>query len=124
MAVPARASMLRRPLIVVVAALALIALFVALRPAIGGPQERSFDLAIARDGMAPREIRVLEGDGVTLRISADRDVRFHLHGYDLKVDVRPGGPATLAFRADRTGRFEIEDETTEAELGVLIVEPR
>lgn len=116
--------MIQRPLMVVVAALALLALFVFLRPSLGGPQERSFDLVVARDGMAPREIRVLEGDGVTFQISGDRDVRFHLHGYDLKVDVRPGAPASLAFRADRTGRFEIEDETTEAQLGVIIVEPR
>lgn len=120
----ARASGFQRPLIIVVAAVALIALFVVLRPTSGGPQDRSFDLAVSADGMTPRELKVIEGDRITLRISARHEVRFHLHGYDLKAEVRPGSPATLEFRADRTGRFEIEDETTEKELGALIVEPR
>lgn len=114
----------RSAALVLLGAVILLGLFVALRPTFGAPRQRSIDVVVARDGMAPREIRVLEGDGVMLRISADRDVRFHLHGYDLKADVGQRTPATLAFRADRTGRFKIEDETTEEELGVLIVEPR
>lgn len=112
-------------LIIVAAALAaLVVLFVALRPTFGGPQDRTFDVSITETGMTPREIEVVEGDRVTLRLSADRQTAFHLHGYDLKADIRPDAPATLEFRADQTGRFEIEDETTEEELGVLIVEPR
>jgi heme/copper-type cytochrome/quinol oxidase subunit 2 len=113
-----------RPLIVVVAVVALAALFLVLRPAVGGPRDRSFDITVSSAGMSPGTLQVREGDSVTIRIAADADVRFHLHGYDLKTDVRPGAPAALAFRADKTGKFEIEDEGTERPLGTLVVEPR
>lgn len=113
-----------RLLIVVVAVIALAALFLVLRPTVGGPQDRSFDVTVSSAGMSPDTLQIREGDSVTIRIVADAEVRFHLHGYDLKTDVRPGAPATLAFRADKSGKFEIEDEGTERGLGTLVVEPR
>jgi hypothetical protein len=51
-------------------------------------------------------------------------MEIHLHGYDIEREVAPGGPATLSFEADLTGRFEIEDHESEEVLGVLIVQPR
>ena len=104
--------------------IALLALFVALRPAPpGGPEARGFEWAITRDG-AVREFTVREGDTLTLRMSADRKVSLHIHGYDLKRELVPGETAVLSFAATLSGRFEIEDELTEKELGVLVVEPR
>lgn len=109
---------------VVIGAIALLALFVALRPAPpGGPEARAFEWAIARDG-AVREFSVREGDTLTLRITADRQVALHIHGYDLKRELVPGETAVLSFPATLSGRFEIEDELTDKELGVLVVEPR
>lgn len=110
--------------LIVLAALTLAALFAVLRPTASGPQDRSFEITVPADAMTPRDVTVSEGDRVTLRISADREIGFHLHGYDLKAAVRPGVPAVLEFRADLTGRFEIEDEETERPLGTLVVEPR
>lgn len=108
----------------VIGAIALLALFVAVRPApANGPEARTFEWAIARDG-AVREFTVREGDTLTLRISTDRAIAVHIHGYDLKRELVPGETAVLSFAATLSGRFEIEDELTEKELGVLVVEPR
>jgi hypothetical protein len=47
----------------------------------------------------------------------------HLHGYDLMADVAPGKPATIRFRANAPGRFEIELEDRGLEIGELEVRP-
>lgn len=74
--------------------------------------------------MSPEEVSVREGDRVTLNVTADRPVEMHVHGYDLEEEVEPGEDTEISFRADLTGRFPIEDHDTEAELGILVVEPR
>jgi FtsP/CotA-like multicopper oxidase with cupredoxin domain len=74
--------------------------------------------------MNPDEIGVEEGDFVTLRFTSKSPVEVHLHGYDLEGSVLPGEETTLSFEADATGRFEIEDHETEAQLGTLLVQPR
>ncbi len=107
--------------------LVLVALFLVLRPdppTAGGPQEETIDLKIAGGAMTPDEITVEEGDQVVLRVTSDRPVGIHLHGYDLEEEVESGEPTELSFDATITGRFEIEDHDTEAVLGVLLVRPR
>ena len=74
--------------------------------------------------MYPVEALVDEGDRVNLQITSDRPVEFHLHGYDLTEAVSPGDPAELSFDAPIAGSFPIEDHDAEAELGVLLVQPR
>ena len=74
--------------------------------------------------MTPDEIEVDEGDRVNLRITSDGPLEFHLHGYDLEEEIEPDEPAKLSFDATITGRFEIENEQTKEELGVLLVQPR
>lgn len=118
---------MNRPLILILAAaLLLIGLFFILRPSTpgAGPQARTIDLVVSGGEMTPPEITAREGDRLTFNLTSDRAVKFHLHGYDVKQEVEPGSPATLTFDATLTGRFEIEDEATEEELGTLIVEPR
>ena len=87
-------------------------------------REKTFDLAITQGSMAPNEISVDEGDEIALRITSDSPVAFHLHGYDLESEVEPGEPTELSFTATISGRFEIENEQTRQELGVLLVQPR
>ncbi|MDQ4129097.1 MAG: cupredoxin domain-containing protein [Actinomycetota bacterium] len=109
--------------------LALIGLFLLLRPdysgtdASGGPQEQTYDLAISGGTMSPEEISVDEGERVNLQITSDAPLEFHLHGYDLEKEVEPGEPAELSFDATTTGRFEIENHDTESVLGALLVQP-
>jgi len=73
--------------------------------------------------MTPDEISVDEGDEATLRITSDEPLEFHLHGYDLEADVEQDEPAALTFDATITGRFNIENEETQEELGALLVQP-
>ena len=117
--------------------LVLVGLFFLLRPAsppenvpttdestMKETREKTFDLAIVQGSMAPNEISVDEGDEIALRITSDSPVAFHLHGYDLESEVEPGEPTELSFTATISGRFEIENEQTRQELGVLLVQPR
>jgi cupredoxin-like protein len=107
-------------------ALILAGLFVLLRPnaPATGPQTQEFDLRISAEAMEPSDITVNEGDRVVLRITADSPLEVHVHGYDVEREVEPGEPTELSFRADLTGRFEIENHETEEELGTLVVRPR
>ena len=109
-----------------VAILVLVGLFFVLRPGPSGgeAQKRSMEVEISDGAMIPGEISVGQGDRVTLNLTADRPVELHVHGYDLEKEVEPGEATRVYFRADQTGRFPVEDHETEAELGVLVVEPR
>lgn len=110
--------------------LALIGLYLVLRPdspgterSADGPREQTYDLAISGGTMSPEEISVDEGERVNLQITSNAPLEFHLHGYDLEVEVEPGEPAELSFDATTTGRFEIENHDTESVLGTLLVQP-
>lgn len=123
----------RTSIIIVLVLIGLVGLFFALRP---GPttsrdaapadesQERAYNVAIEDGAMSPAEISVEERDQVTLRLTSDRPMEVHLHGYDLEEEVLPGEETDLSFEAEITGRFEIEDHDTETALGALLVQPR
>lgn len=94
-------------------------------PASTESQQKNVDLAITGGNtMTPKEINVNEGDHVNLRITSDEPLEFHLHGYDLAKDLEANEPQELTFDATITGRFEIEDEETQEQLGELLVQPR
>jgi heme/copper-type cytochrome/quinol oxidase subunit 2 len=130
-------------ILVLVLLLALVGLFLVLRPdspaaedfagtsesstpesATEGQEEIVVDLDIREGVITPDEITVDEGEAVVLRMTSDEPLEFHLHGYDLEEEVEPGEPVELAFDATTTGRFEIENHDTDAVLGVLLVQPR
>ena len=117
---------MRIAIVILVVILVLGGLFFLLRPDTpeGSPQDRTFDVSIEGGEMSPEEISVDEGDTVTLRVSSDKPVELHMHGYDVEQKVEPGEKAELRFDADLTGRFEIEDHESEKELGVLQVRPQ
>ena len=73
------------------------------------PQDREFDLRI-EDGkldLDPAVIKVSQGDSVTLRIDADEHGTFHLHGYDIEIEVGPDSTAVMDITASATGNFPI-----------------
>jgi len=89
------------------------------------PAGKAFELVV-RDGKpvgGPATLQVRQGEPVTLRIESNADDELHLHGYDLKVRIKAGEPATLEFAATRTGRFELELHKRHAQLGALEVYP-
>jgi hypothetical protein len=114
----------RNLVVVLITLIALLVLFFLLRPESSAPEEQQVALAINGNTMSPDEVSVTEGQEVTLQITSDHPIEFHVHGYDLEEEVQPGEPAELLFEATTTGRFPIEDHDTEAELGTLIVQPR
>jgi Cupredoxin-like domain len=116
----------RAAIVVLVVVLVLGGLFFLLRPDTpeGRPRVRAFDISIEDGEMSPEEISVNQGDTVKLRVTTDEPTELHVHGYDVEQEVEPGSEAEIAFEADPTGRFEIEDHESERELGVLQVRPR
>jgi hypothetical protein len=118
--------LVRAVVVVLVVLLVLGGLFLLLRPDTpeSASRDRAFDISIEGGEMRPAEISVKDGDRVTLRVGSEEPIDFHLHGYDVEQEVEPGQEAKLQFKADLTGRLEIEDHETEKELGVLQVRPR
>lgn len=90
------------------------------------PAPRQFELVLQQGRLVsgPAVIGVTQGEAVILRITADHADELHLHGYDLALPLQAGVPATLAFTADRSGRFEIELHHAHRALAALEVQPR
>jgi plastocyanin len=90
----------------------------------GGGQAVSFDVKVTNaSSMSPDHLSVRAGDTVTINITSDQAGEVHLHGYDIAFDTKPGEVATHTFKADTTGSFEIEWESTSTHLGDLAVNP-
>lgn len=71
----------------------------------------------------PATIEVTQGQRVSLRVEADVSDEVHVHGYELLADLSPGERATITFRADIPGVFEIELERAGQLLALLEVRP-
>ena len=63
------------------------------------------------------------GSNVVVTVTSDVADEVHVHGYDLMADVAPGAPATIRFKADAPGRFEIELEGSGVQIAELEVRP-
>ena len=85
-----------------------------------------FDLVIKGRHLVsgPQTLQVPQGAEVTLRVTVDEAEELHLHGYNLKLDLKAGEPGVLRFTADKSGRFEYELEHSRTELGALEVQPQ
>lgn len=70
-----------------------------------------------------QRLTVRQGERVRVRVTSDASDHVHVHGYDLFGDVAPGSPATIQFRANFTGRFEIELEDRGTPIAELEVRP-
>ncbi len=73
----------------------------------GGPQAVEVSVEVGEETMSPETVRVNQGDTVTLKIDAEEPGEFHLHGYDLELDVEAAEVSDMLFVADATGRFRI-----------------
>jgi FtsP/CotA-like multicopper oxidase with cupredoxin domain len=71
-----------------------------------------------------KTITVNKGDRVRIEVSSpDTTDEIHVHGYDLKRDLKAGGRVRFSFDADVEGIFEIELESAGTQIGKLVVEP-
>jgi hypothetical protein len=73
------------------------------------PQDVGFDLEIKDHKLTldPAVMRVNQGDAVTMRIGTDEHGTFHLHGYDIEVDLDPSETAIMELTANASGSFNI-----------------
>ena len=90
------------------------------------PKPQVFELIVSKGKLVsgPSVIQVREGDDVQLQITSDSADELHMHGYDLHLSLKPNTPATLAFKAEHSGRFDFELHHAHAELGTLEVQPK
>jgi hypothetical protein len=70
-----------------------------------------------------RELEFEKGDTITFRVRHSSDEEVHVHGYDKTKDVQAGKTATMSFKADLEGIFEVELEHSGTPLGTITVEP-
>ena len=128
-------------------AVSLIAIIAGAACSGGDPQELDIEVSIDHGVMDPETIEVIQGDMVTLKILANEGGEFHLHTYDIEMDIEAGSETDFFFVAEATGRFKItyhpqgesehneeekegeeehdqQDEAGEIEVGFLEVQPR
>lgn len=89
-----------------------------------GTTEATFVIAGGKLTSGTPLVRVKQNDRVILHLTADTADELHLHGYNLHLHLKPGVPATLDFRASRTGRYTFELHHADLEVGALEVYPR
>ena len=72
-------------------------------------QGRELDLEIhdRKLDLDPPVIKVNQGDHVTLSIGADEHGTFHLHGYDIEIEVGPDEATLMELTSDAAGSFPI-----------------
>jgi FtsP/CotA-like multicopper oxidase with cupredoxin domain len=69
------------------------------------------------------KIRVDKGDTVRFRVRSPEDEEVHIHGYDIKKDVKAGETTNVSFKATIDGIFEIEFEDAAKQIAELRVDP-
>jgi cytochrome c oxidase subunit 2 len=75
--------------------------------------ERLIHVDASQFAYSPGEVRVNEGDVVTIELASQDVVHgLYIDGYDLSVTADPGQPATLTFIADHHGMFRFRCSVT------------
>jgi heme/copper-type cytochrome/quinol oxidase subunit 2 len=112
----------KRWIAVAVGAVAMVVLFVLLRPggsSKGDKAETVIEVSVAGGTVhGPQRTTVDKDSPVRIIVTSDVADEVHVHGYDLKADVGPGLPGTVQFTATIPGTFEVELEG----LGQLLFE--
>lgn len=72
-------------------------------------ESESFDFTIKKRSIVGdiKTIRVTQGRQVVIRWNSDEATVLHMHGYDLKIEVKPGAVAEMRFEAHATGRYPV-----------------
>lgn len=77
------------------------------------PQERTFQIDARQFAYSPSELKVNEGDTVTIQlVSTDVVHGLYVDDYDVSVEADPGQSATLTFVADKPGSFRFRCNIT------------
>ncbi|MBI2330888.1 MAG: cupredoxin domain-containing protein [Chloroflexi bacterium] len=77
------------------------------------PQARTFRIDARQYAYSPSELKVNQGDTVTLQlVSTDVVHGLYVDGYDVSVEADPGQSATLTFTANKSGSFRFRCNVT------------
>lgn len=95
----------KKPMLLLIFGAILLTLIVACGG--GDPEELDIPVKVENGSLTPATIQVKQGDMVTLKIDTEEAGEFHLHGYDIEMDVPAGVPTDFFVLADITGRFKI-----------------
>jgi hypothetical protein len=74
-------------------------------------------------GSSVKKLRYDKGDTVRFQVKAPADEEVHIHGYDIKKDVKAGQTTKISFKATIDGIFEIEFEDSATQIAELRVDP-
>jgi hypothetical protein len=74
-------------------------------------------------GASVQKLRYAKGDTVRFQVKAPADEEVHIHGYDIKKDVKQGETTPISFKATIDGIFEIEFEDSAKQIAELRVDP-
>lgn len=88
------------------------------------PPMAAYVVAKGQRVSGPDTIRVRQGEDVLLSVTSDHADELHVHGYDLHGKLLPGQPLELRFKAEHSGRFDIELHHNDLALGALEVMPQ
>ncbi|WP_053226756.1 hypothetical protein [Solirubrobacter soli] len=69
------------------------------------------------------KLRYAKGDTVRFQVKAPQDEEVHIHGYDIKKDVKAGETEQISFKATIDGIFEIEFEDSAKQIAEMRVDP-
>ena len=71
---------------------------------------KQFSFAIKQRKLdaADNAVRIMKGDTVELAFTGDEPAELHLHGYDIKLDLKANEPGKIQFTATIAGRFPLE----------------
>jgi hypothetical protein len=93
------------------------------------PHPRTYRLTIRDQRLAggPQVLAATQGDPITIIITTDHAGTLHIHGYGKEIELAPHVETTLAFTAERAGRYGVDfhgPDHTHTELTALEVQPR
>ena len=118
----------RIALVLAVVAAAVVAFIVANPGGGGGKSASSPTIPVVRVKAGKpvggiKHITVKEGDRVRFTVISDLADEIHVHGYDLKKDVRAHGRVSFSFPGKIDGIFVIELESRSEQIAQLKVTP-
>lgn len=97
----------------ILAALALLVLFVPIPAGAAAPAEHKFRIVASRFEYTPAILQVHPGDKVTIELVATDVVHgLSIDGYNLQTSADPGKTASISFIANRQGSFRFRCTTT------------
>lgn len=88
------------------------------------PAPPAAPVVLVRGGKPSGGIKKLSfkgGNEIRFTVSSDVADEIHVHGYDLKKDVKAGGKVSFAFKGDIEGVFEVELENAGVQIASLKV---